>query len=109
MTIQWNGDKLKKRIRKAQITAINTTMAAAVLHAKRGHGPGAHSAGRFETQTGSLERSVRIVAGPAGRDRRDSSATCQTGQILMQALDNFAAGSRRRDRCPVSMTDGDNI
>lgn len=61
MALNWKGDKLKKRMRKAQITAVDTTMAAAVLHAKQNHGPGAHGAGRFETQTGSLERSVRIV------------------------------------------------
>ena len=61
MAVNWKGDKLKKRMRRAQIRAVDTTMAAAVLHAKLGHGPGAHGAGRFETQTGSLERSVRIV------------------------------------------------
>ena len=61
MALIWNGDKLKKRMRKAQLDAVNTTMAAAVLHAKRGHGPGSHGAGRFETQTGSLERSVQIA------------------------------------------------
>lgn len=61
MALNWKGDKLKKRMRRAQLDAVNTTMAAAVLHAKSGHGPGAHGAGRFETQTGSLERSIRIV------------------------------------------------
>ena len=61
MAINWKGNKLKRRMRRAQITAVDTTMAAAVLHAKQNHGPGAHGAGRFETQTGSLERSVRIV------------------------------------------------
>lgn len=62
MTVRWNGNKLKRRMRRAQIRAVDTTMAAAVLHAKQNHGPGSHGAGRFETQTGSLERSVRIVA-----------------------------------------------
>ena len=61
MTLTWNGDKLKKRMRRAQLDAVNTTMAAAVILAKQNHGPGAHGAGRFETQTGSLERSIRIM------------------------------------------------
>ena len=61
MTLNWNGDKLKKRMRRAQLDAVNTTMAAAVILAKQNHGPGAHGAGRFETQTGSLERSIRIM------------------------------------------------
>ena len=61
MALNWNGDKVKRRMRRAQISAVDTTMAAAVLHAKSGHGPGAHGASRFETQTASLERSIRIV------------------------------------------------
>ncbi len=61
MTINWKGDAVVAKIRRAQITAVNTTMAAAVLNAKENHGPGAHGAGRFETQTASLERSVSIV------------------------------------------------
>ena len=61
MSINWKGDAVLAKTRRAQITAVNTTMAAAVLHAKENHGPGAHGAGRFETQTASLERSVRIV------------------------------------------------
>lgn len=61
MTVNWKGGAVVAKLRRAQITAVNTTMAAAVLHAKQNHGPGAHSSGRFQTQTASLERSVRIV------------------------------------------------
>ena len=61
MSINWKGGAVVSKLRRAQITAVNTTMAAAVLHAKQNHGPGAHSSGRFQTQTASLERSVRIV------------------------------------------------
>lgn len=69
MTVNWKGETVKRNLRRAQIAGINTTMAACVLHAKQNHGPGAHGAQRFETQTGSLERSVRIVeAGAATRD-----------------------------------------
>ena len=61
MAINWKGNAVISKLQRAQITAVNTTMAAAVFAAKQNHGPGAHSAGRFETQTASLERSVRIV------------------------------------------------
>jgi len=61
MSVNWKGDAVLAKTRRAQITAVNTTMAAAVIHAKENHGPGAHGAGRFETQTASLERSIRIV------------------------------------------------
>ena len=61
MAINWKGSAVITKLRRAQITAVNTTMAAAVFAAKQNHGPGAHSMGRFETQTASLERSVRIV------------------------------------------------
>lgn len=61
MNVKWKGGAVISKMRRAQITAVNTTMAAAVLHAKENHGPGAHSAGRFETQSTSLERSIRIV------------------------------------------------
>ncbi len=61
MSINWKGPAVISKMQRAQITAVNTTMAAAVFAAKENHGPGAHSAGRFETQTASLERSVRIV------------------------------------------------
>ena len=74
MSINWKGDAVLAKIRRAQITGVNTTMAAAVLHAKENHGPGAHGAGRFETQTASLERSVRIVEA-AKRIRRGAKGT----------------------------------
>ena len=61
MSVNWKGPAVISKMQRAQITAVNTTMAAAVLHAKENHGPGAHGAGRFETQTASLERSIRIV------------------------------------------------
>ncbi len=61
MTVNWKGPAVISKLQRAQLSAVNTTMAAAVLHAKQNHGPGAHSSGRFQTQTASLERSVRIV------------------------------------------------
>ncbi len=61
MPVNWKGPAVISRMQRAQLSGVNTTMAAAVLHAKQNHGPGAHSSGRFETQTASLERSIRIV------------------------------------------------
>lgn len=61
MPLDWRGEQVKRNLRTAQVKGIDTTMAACVLHAKENHGPGAHGAQRFETQTGQLERSVRIV------------------------------------------------
>lgn len=61
MPLDWHGDDVRRKVRDAEIAAVDTTMAACILHAKGNHGPGAHGAGRFQTQTGSLERSLRIV------------------------------------------------
>lgn len=61
MTVNWKGGTVISKLRRAQLSAVNTTMAAAVLNAKQNHGPGAHGQGRFQTQTASLERSIRIV------------------------------------------------
>lgn len=61
MTLRWKGDKVKRSVERAQIEGVNATMAACVLHAKANHGAGAHGSLRFETDTGALERSLRIV------------------------------------------------
>lgn len=61
MPVNWKGGVVINKMQRAQISGVNTTMAAAVLHAKENHGPGAHSSGRFQTDTASLERSIRIV------------------------------------------------
>lgn len=61
MTVKWKGGAVISKVQRAEIRAVNTTMAAAVLNAKQNHGPGAHSQGRFQTRTASLERSIRIV------------------------------------------------
>lgn len=59
--LKWRGRQLKDKMTRAQKIGVNTTMAAAVLKAKLNHGPGAHAFERFETATGSLERSIQIV------------------------------------------------
>ena len=65
MAFKWRGQVVTDRLREAQIQGVNATMTAAILHAKGNHQPGAHALGRFQTQTGSLERSVRIVRAAA--------------------------------------------
>lgn len=62
MALKWRGEEIKRKMRDAQIEAVDATMAAAILHAKANHGAGAHGSLRFETKTGELERSIRIVA-----------------------------------------------
>lgn len=52
MTLKWNGDKILKKVARAQIDAINTTMLAATIHAKNNH--------PWANQTGSLEGSIQI-------------------------------------------------
>ncbi len=69
MSLKWEGDALRLKIERAGISGVNSTMAACIIHAKSGHGGGAHGAQRFESQTGELERSTRIIkaAKRAGR------------------------------------------
>ena len=59
--LKWRGRQLMDKLTRAQKSGVNTTMAAAVLKAKFNHGPGAHAQERFETHTGSLERSIQVV------------------------------------------------
>lgn len=59
--LKWRGRQLMAKVTRAQKSGVNTTMAAAVLKAKLNHGPGAHAFERFETQFGSLERSIQVV------------------------------------------------
>ncbi len=61
MSLIWKGDAIKARLVAAQKSGINTTMTACIIDAKTGHGRGAHGAQRFESQTGELERSTRII------------------------------------------------
>ncbi len=53
MSLDWKGDELKSRFRRAQVEGIEATMAAAVVHAKRNH--------PWINRTGILERSIDII------------------------------------------------
>ncbi len=52
MSLDWKGDELISRFRRAQVEGIKATMAAAVIHAKRNH--------PWINRTGTLERSIDI-------------------------------------------------
>ena len=76
MAINWLGDAVKRKVRKAERLAIDATMSAAIQHAKSNHGAGAHAANRFITHSGGAgaEGAIRIVmharsgrGGTAGR------------------------------------------
>lgn len=53
MALKWEGDRLNKAMEKAQIKAVNATMAAAVIRAKKNH--------TWQNVTGILERSITIA------------------------------------------------
>ncbi len=53
MTLNWEGQKVTAKLRRAMVTGINRTMAAAVVHAKSNHD--------WENRTGTLEGSIDIV------------------------------------------------
>ncbi len=61
MALNWRGPEVRAKVIAAAADGIDATMAAAILHAKSEHGAGAHALQRFESHTGELERSVRIV------------------------------------------------
>lgn len=53
MTLEWKGDELMTKMKKAQRFGINKTMSLAVEHAKRNH--------EWRNRTGTLEGSVSII------------------------------------------------
>ncbi|MCP4871635.1 MAG: hypothetical protein GY898_23240 [Proteobacteria bacterium] len=61
MALDWKGNEVKGKAYRAAILGIDATMAAAIIHAKGDHGPGAHSKRRFITRSSELERGTRIV------------------------------------------------
>ncbi len=58
--VTWKGDAVKAKMTRSSRLAIDATMSAGIIHARGGHGGGARSGGRFESQTGELERGTRI-------------------------------------------------
>lgn len=57
----WRGNEVKSNMARASMLSIDATMSAAVIHARGSHGAGARGSGRFESQSGELERGTRIV------------------------------------------------
>ena len=58
----WKGDAVKAKMARSSRLAIDATMSAGIIKARANHGAGAHGSGRFESQSGELERGTRIVA-----------------------------------------------
>ncbi len=54
MSFRWNGNKVKRKARRAAKDAINETIAEAVRHAKQNH-PG------WKNRTGTAEGSIRVI------------------------------------------------
>ena len=61
MVLEWDGDQVKAKMRRAQAEGINSTMAGSAVHAKRNHA--------WRNQTGTLEGSLDVVefATPDGK------------------------------------------
>lgn len=79
MPLNWRGKQVQRRVERAAINGVNATMQAAIKDAKKGHTRGSAardtegitgevSDRRFQSRTGELERSVRILQ-KARRDR----------------------------------------
>ncbi len=96
MPVNWKGREVFQRIRRAQIAAIDATMAAAILHAKANHLPGAHGAQRFESQTGELERSIRITEPARKRAKGAGGRWGSKGLIYARRLELGFQGKDRR-------------
>ncbi len=94
MSVRWNGKKVLSNLRRAQIKAINQTMAAAEIHAIKGHVPSgprdgaARSRKRWWNQTGDLEGSIdtRIPARPHGKGVSGLWGSADIDYALVQEL-----------------------
>ena len=53
MSLKWRGPQVLEKMKQAQVTGINATMAQAVEHAKRNHS--------WINRTGTLEGSIAIA------------------------------------------------
>lgn len=62
--VEWRGDAVKSKVRRAEMLAVNRTMSECVIHAKGNH--------TWRNRTGTLEGSIRIAnfAAPHARGVR---------------------------------------
>ena len=82
MPVDWRGDELLKRIKKAQIFGINKTMSEAVIHAKSNH--------TWRNRTGTLEGSINIVT--YGRETETGAEGVWGSQDVRYALIHELSG-----------------
>lgn len=72
MAFNWRGPQVARRVERAAVNGVNATMSLAIRDAKSNHARGSAARDlegiggnvaprRFESQTGELERSVRIT------------------------------------------------
>lgn len=64
MSLNWEGDKVINKFDKCIVQGMAQTITKCVIHAKKNHGPGAHSQGRFENQSSILQGSIREETHP---------------------------------------------
>lgn len=78
--LTWNGDAISARLKAAQVTGINQTMSACVIHAKRNH--------TWRNQTSVLEGGITLVdyATPAGAGVRGVWGVVDVRYALIQEL-----------------------
>ncbi len=80
MTLDWKGDQVLAKMRKAQRFGVNKTMGQAVEHAKRNHA--------WQNRTGTLEGCIYIVefAAQAGRGYRGEWGSKDVRYALIHEL-----------------------
>jgi hypothetical protein len=80
MNLDWKGDALKAKYRKAAITGVNVTMAQCTNHAKRNH--------PWKNQTGVLEGgiSIQTFAQAEGQGVRGTWGVFDVAYALAQEL-----------------------
>ena len=86
MSLEWHGQKVKQKVATASKAGVNATMQAAIIHARGSHGAGSHVTSRFESHTGELERSLRIVM----------SATVTTSGVVVGRWGSMGVNYARR-------------
>lgn len=89
MALKWEGARLDKAMRNAQIKGVNATMSAAVIHAKRNH--------TWNNVTGILERSISIsdFAKVVGRGVRGLWGSLDVRYALIHELGGQAGRARK--------------
>jgi hypothetical protein len=88
MTVEWRGKQVTAKLRRAEREAIDATMAACIRHAKADHGEGVRKAlKRFESISGELERSIRIIRPAKRRGRATVGSWGSQGLVYARRIE----------------------